>query len=244
MEQETGFRLQRRNFVILSVLLLFYYYSEATVRKIALGGVYVEFGNQRALLEFGWAIWIYFLIRYFQYFYVYGFKQYLEVYDEVCKSTIAPQLVDLNSYEFSLLPNDDYIKQSHVRLKISFTQNPFRHYIRRIWSLISCSVSRTTGFNLIGRRTLVYKKLIFLPFYLLLELPKSLLKAEIILYPPGGKDTPKGRYKERKKISLFFCVYTYFRINIIILIKHTAFFEYFMPFIIGFSPVAYKLFIR
>lgn len=61
-------RRQRRNIILISFILCFMKYGGIQITKTSVLGAEVQFNNASAIFFGIWLIWIYFLIRYYQYF--------------------------------------------------------------------------------------------------------------------------------------------------------------------------------
>ena len=58
---------QRRNLIITSLIVIFILYTGVEISKITIFGIEIETPKQQSLVNSLWAIWGYFLIRYYQY---------------------------------------------------------------------------------------------------------------------------------------------------------------------------------
>lgn len=63
---------QRRSLLGASLLLLFLYYGDVQLSALSLQGAQIEIRNEYAVTQLVWAIWLYFLIRYYQYYRTHG----------------------------------------------------------------------------------------------------------------------------------------------------------------------------
>lgn len=84
---------QRRGLIVTSVILCFMKYGGITINKISVLGVEILFANIHALYLFIWIIWLYFLIRYYQYFMQEGLTQikssYWNKFSELSRTKIT-----------------------------------------------------------------------------------------------------------------------------------------------------------
>lgn len=64
---DTGLLRQRRNLILVSSVLLLFDFANVTVTKVSVMGTELLVGNAKVLIYFAWAIWGYFLLRYYQY---------------------------------------------------------------------------------------------------------------------------------------------------------------------------------
>jgi len=58
---------QRRNLIITSLIVIFILYTGVEISKITILGIEIETPKQQSLINSLWAIWGYFLVRYYQY---------------------------------------------------------------------------------------------------------------------------------------------------------------------------------
>lgn len=63
-----GLRRQRRNLILISCVLCFMKYGGINITKTTVLGTEIQFSNSLAIFLGLWVIWIYFLVRYYQYF--------------------------------------------------------------------------------------------------------------------------------------------------------------------------------
>jgi hypothetical protein len=75
---------QRRNFIAVSLLLCFLTFAKVEPDKIAfLGTEFSNFGNPEAVTTTIWFVWLYFLVRYIQYFSQEGLTNFLDVFSQI-----------------------------------------------------------------------------------------------------------------------------------------------------------------
>ncbi len=65
-------QLYKKNLLLISMFVFFYYYSGASIDGIKFNGLSASFKNTDALIHMLWATWLYFILRYTQYFITYG----------------------------------------------------------------------------------------------------------------------------------------------------------------------------
>lgn len=58
---------QRRNLILISGGLLLFDFANVSVAKISVMGTELLIGNAKVIAYFAWAMWCYFLLRYYQY---------------------------------------------------------------------------------------------------------------------------------------------------------------------------------
>lgn len=80
-----GFIRQRRNLIIISLVLLFTQYAELTVRHLSVFGNIIEIGQPVALPAVLWVAWGYWLLRYYTYYHDLGDKGFRRVRMEQLK---------------------------------------------------------------------------------------------------------------------------------------------------------------
>lgn len=80
MDQPEQKATSQNRLLILSAAIFFYYYAEAKVDGFSLLGTTVRFGNEGALVEFGWMIWTYYYLRTYQYYKAVGRSAYVEAW--------------------------------------------------------------------------------------------------------------------------------------------------------------------
>lgn len=64
---ESGLLRQRRNLIALSSLLVVYNFADIKIKQVGWMGTSIEVGNPAALTFIIWVVWLYFLLRYYQY---------------------------------------------------------------------------------------------------------------------------------------------------------------------------------
>lgn len=72
MDEETrsggaSFDKQRRSLMLVSVLLFFLYYAEVRINEFSLVGAKIQVSRPEALRHVLWGVWVYFVLRYYQY---------------------------------------------------------------------------------------------------------------------------------------------------------------------------------
>ena len=88
-----GLTRQRRNLILISILLWFLQFGGVKVGKLSILGIEFEhFSNSSAVYVALWLGWLYFLIRYYQYFAQEGIPKLIKAYgdtmDLICSPTI------------------------------------------------------------------------------------------------------------------------------------------------------------
>lgn len=64
---ESGLLRQRRNLIALSSLLIVYNFADIKIKQVGWMGTSIEVGNPAALTFIIWVVWLYFFLRYYQY---------------------------------------------------------------------------------------------------------------------------------------------------------------------------------
>jgi len=64
---DSGLLRQRRNIVSISCVLLVYDFADIKIKQVGFMGTAVEIGNPAALSIMVWVVWLYFFVRYYQY---------------------------------------------------------------------------------------------------------------------------------------------------------------------------------
>lgn len=64
---DSGLLRQRRNLVSISSVLIVYDFAEIKIRQVGWMGTSIEVGNPAALSIIVWVVWLYFFLRYYQY---------------------------------------------------------------------------------------------------------------------------------------------------------------------------------
>jgi len=59
---------QRRNLVSVSIFLIFFDFANVEIGTLSFFGSNMVIGNPKAAYSFIWIVWLYFLVRYYQYF--------------------------------------------------------------------------------------------------------------------------------------------------------------------------------
>jgi len=129
----TGLLRQRRNLIITSILLIFLKFSGAEISKLSLLGLNFDgFQNPTAIYFFVWLLWLYFLVRYYQYYIREGVQLFVTevsgVFNDLCEKPIQ---VEVKKY----FPNSTEYFQSYTDLR------------RRNWQYIGQSEYNDEGYK-------------------------------------------------------------------------------------------------
>jgi hypothetical protein len=115
-------RRQRRNLILTSFILWFMKYGGINISKTTILGVEVTFSNSAAIFLGFWLMWIYFAVRYYQYFMqeavpkiAASFKDLITVNCRpkiksivISKYPRAEQLISDNEYDYSRLQKSNW----------------------------------------------------------------------------------------------------------------------------------------
>lgn len=63
-----GLLRQRKGLILSSLLLLFICYVKVKIKEVDILGAKIEIKKPEGIIHFIWIVWVYFLIRYYQYF--------------------------------------------------------------------------------------------------------------------------------------------------------------------------------
>ena len=88
-------RRQRRNLIIMCLLLLFMKYGGVTINKLSVFGAEIILSNVLAIYVVLWLIWLYFLVRYSQYFWQEGLTILKSAIREATKTFCSPKVAEL-----------------------------------------------------------------------------------------------------------------------------------------------------
>ena len=90
---------QRRNLMIFSSILWFLKYAEIEITKFSILGIeFSSFKNPNSVYVAIWIAWIYFAVRYYQYFLQEGFPNLKNVYAQVLENKSVKK-IDSESFE-------------------------------------------------------------------------------------------------------------------------------------------------
>ena len=248
-----SFKIQRRGFVFISIGLSLYYYIEASINQLVLGGVYIEFGNPDALIHSVWVIWVYALIRFVQYFFRDGLKALRSDYQEQKRRVVFPYIGSISSFQYSVLPPDHHLRNSLIQFRLRISNSPLNRYWKTITSprlirrgrrpgATKGRQEKTTaleGINLIRPRAIDWSYL--LPFRMLAAVISAPIMGAIYVYPPSGKDSIQGVNNEEYQVGFWSVVGLYRRTIFRLFIVDISFFEYIAPFFIGILPIGLAL---
>jgi len=249
MQDISGFKAQRRNFVVVSIGISFFYYVDASVNRVTIGGVHVDFGNPEAFIYSAWIIWAYAFIRYLQYFFREGVAGLASDYNEQKRRVVVPHISLLSTYQYSLLPQDDYIRRSKIRFSSAIRQRSDWRYSRataffrltrrkrpkRDKQGSSIKSTPLQGINFIRPRRL--KVDLLFPLRFLGSLLGSRITGLILVYQPSGSQTRDGFHRSEFEVGLTLICWLYIKSLYRLFVVDISFFEYLAPFFIGLVPI-------
>jgi len=108
-----------------AAVLTFLYYAEARFQGVSAIGATIVFKNEDAVQEFAWVIWFYYFVRTYQYYKESGVEAFRRVINEGYVENIGHLLLGIEEHEFKLLPADDPIKSSVIRIGIGPIEQPW-----------------------------------------------------------------------------------------------------------------------
>lgn len=88
-------RRQRRNLIVMSLLLIFMKCGGMTINKMSIFGAEIVLSNISVVYIFIWLIWGYFLIRYYQYFMQKGFAETNRVFKDMINKRCSSKIEEL-----------------------------------------------------------------------------------------------------------------------------------------------------
>ena len=77
---------QRRNLLLISIALLIFDFAEVSIAKVGILGTDLIIGNPAVLIATAWIFWLYFLIRYFQYWRMHSAQRVSSTYYQYLES--------------------------------------------------------------------------------------------------------------------------------------------------------------
>ena len=209
----------------------------------------MTFTNESAVLEFTWFIWAYYYIRCYQYYKKLGVKNFRDSLNDSYIASFGHRLVGLKRHEFELLPDDDGIKASTVRIGWGI---PSRHEIgprvnwsdARIWEYVrKLQVSRSRNFiNLIRPPRLVRRLLgrIVAKGSRDLQITFRAGGFRAVIYPPDGRGSLRGQTKYSVALPFWMPVLVV-AVYVRTALARPEFIENQGPLVLGLIPVWYAI---
>ncbi|SDY52859.1 hypothetical protein SAMN05518669_11324 [Variovorax sp. YR634] len=234
--------------LIVTGLLSFFYYAEAKIQGISLVGATIQFNNEAAILHFGWVIWLYYYLRTYQYFVEDGAKSYRKVLDAVFMDELGHRLAGISQHDFRLIPNDDGLKSSVIRIKLFGGPGP-RPPSFLSWLAAKVATKISHMFGLTYPR---HQSGLLMINFLRLQGQRQLLKflyapswfnPHAVIYPPSNRHSLQGQERQYVQIRghiISRLAIIYFKA----MTMRPAFTENYGPLIIGLVPVYYLIYLN
>ncbi len=182
--------------LVATAVLSFIYYAGAKFQKLTIAGASVTFENEHAMVEFLWVVWFYYYIRSYQYYKKTGVQAFVDAMNSSYLKSFGHLLVQMKSEDFDLLPDDDAIKSSKIRLSwASFSNSKNLRQSHRKLFLYPQRKIRLWRRKRGGRINLIKKEK---PWYLRVSLNiESILNGMFlaVVYPPENRFTLRGQEK-------------------------------------------------
>ena len=118
-------RRQRRNLIVMSLLLIFMKCGGMTINKKSVFGAEIVLSNVSVVYIFIWLIWGYFLIRYYQYFMQKGFAETNKVFKDMINKRCMPKIDELVRASHPNIANLEGEMRYCILEKISWTNRLF-----------------------------------------------------------------------------------------------------------------------
>jgi hypothetical protein len=234
--------ISQNRLLVATAALAFIFYSGATFQGLAIAGATVKFANQDAVVEFLWLIWLYYYFRVYQYYKEAGIDNYRVALNEAYVSWYGPIILKLSRHEFSMLPDDDAIKSSKIRIGFG-RQGEYDHRQRaqllswqrlNLPSFLQPKVSRSR-INLLRRRAWLNIGGLFRPKVV------GPLTFHVIVYPPTDRYNLQGQSKRHVRVPAWAPLLAVLsHIQVIFMRPH--FIENQGPLLIGLVPVWMKIY--
>ena len=115
-------RRQRRSIIITSLILCLMKYGGIIIQKTTILGSEIKFGNPEVIYLLLWIMWLYFFIRYYQYFMQEGLRKIKitlnSLLTENCRGKIAQIVLDAHAkaqgssqmYDYNILKKKNFFK--------------------------------------------------------------------------------------------------------------------------------------
>ena len=250
--------------LVCTTILSFIYYAGAKFEKISFGGTSLTFTNEGAITEFIWIIWGYYYIRSYQYYKKDGVRNFVEALNSSYLKSFGHHLVGMTPEAFDLLPDDDSVKSSAIRLKWHVTKRSngffkFRRIIKTALFPRSATNNpagkpsiRKSNINLLKREPSVGRSAYLFFLDLSLTPAKTLHSVyrifrhgsfRAVVYPPTNRFTLKGQ--DSYTVSLpWWMPIRVVSVHLRTAISRPEFIENQGPLIIGLTPIWFFVFGR
>lgn len=243
-----------------AAVLTFLYYAEARFQGVSAIGATIVFKNEDAVQEFAWVIWFYYFVRTYQYYKESGVDAFRRVINEGYVENIGHLLLGIEEHEFKLLPADDPIKSSVIRIGIGPIDQPWAGW--RTERLSGFLVARRISRLIMGVRRsergrfsglLVVPRVNFLGrFSMKGALTRRVLRylnpvrtgaigVRAVIYPPTNRFEQQGQHKMTVPLP----IWSFWRVLAVYhrtIVFRPQFTENQVPLIVGLVPVWYMVF--
>lgn len=249
--------------LVVTAVLTFLYYAEAKFQGISAVGATIVFKNEDAVQEFAWVIWFYYYIRTYQYYKESGVEAFRRALNEGYVNEIGYLLLKIKQHEFELLPSDDAIKASIVRISIGAhssldRDNPLSESIGYSVAKVIARVVVALSNWPHGRSARMRGPVIGVNFLRASSMHGAVVRRVLrwlnpvhgmpvgiraVVYPPTSRFDQQGQHKYHVRLptwAVFKIAAVYFRT--ILLRPH--FTENQVPLIVGLVPVWYLLILK
>lgn len=254
MNIEENIRLYKKNLLLVSLIVFFYYYSGASIEGVKFSGLSASFHNEDALIHMLWAIWLYFFIRYCQYYLTYGMPIIFKSANEAFVKKIGPALLNMEEMAYEMMPDDDYLKRSIIKPKffigfhlacLPHAYKSKKYSVAKIFfhPLFDRPKKKIRNKNAIAPKINLLKKNHAMRFSRALYglLFAQIIQCEVTVYPVATRYVTSQAQKTTHCLNSkqTKCAFTAIVNSILI---NPIFSEYFIPILIGLTPVVYYLF--
>lgn len=243
--------------LVFTTILSFIYYAGAKFEKISFGGTSLTFTNEGAITEFIWIIWGYYYIRTYQYYKKDGVQNFVDAINASYLTSFGHYLVGMTSEAFELLPDDDAVKSSALRVKWFSRQRKekFFRFRGKLKEFISPPKERLPGthrINLLAKRpssakpiTLVLFDLVLFPIKISYVGYSKLRYGSFraIVYPPTNRFSLKGQDSYTVPLPWWMPI-RIISVHLRAAVSRPEFIENQGPLIIGLTPIWFFVFRR
>ncbi len=235
--------------LVISAVLCFFYYAEVKFQGASLIGANIVFKNENAVIEFSWLIWIYYYLRAYQYYREQGIDSFRNALIQTYVDELGYLLLNLTRDEFKLLPSDDPIKSSVIRIRLGVAPQE-KYRTSRNFSLIrlanrrksTCSANFSAlKLNLIhhrNRRGYFHR---IIRRILLTPIPSPLsIGLHAVVYPPTNRFEQQGQHNYSVSLP-FSAAIKLVQFHARTIFLRPQFMENQAPLVLGLMPVWYVI---
>lgn len=226
-----------------SAIITFFYYAEAKFQGISVVGTNIIFQNENAILEFGWIIWCYYFLRSYQYYHEMGIDTFNVALNTAYVNEFGYILLNIKKHEFKLLPNDDPIKSSVIKISIGFRPLQKKFIKKRnIFSAQSTQFSDKSNstINFIKNYTSVKSISDSAVWSNIFSYLFRKIELFAVIYPPSNRFDQHGQYKYYANLP-FWSILKLFLIHLKTIIFRPQFMENQAPLVLGLVPIWYVI---